>query len=203
MVLDELTALGGDRFAAVLSDGTKIRLSTSQVADFSLRRGMELSQGAVEALLAAASQLSCRERALRIIGARPMSCKELSKKLVEKGESPEDAEDCIQWLLDLHYLDDEQYAHTVVRHYAAKGYGAQRVKSELYRRGVPKEYWDEALENMPEMDDKAYRLLCSKLRSDDPDRTEIKRATDALCRRGFSWDEIKSALERFRQEAEE
>lgn len=203
MVIDELTALGGERYSVVLSDGTKIRLSSLQVADFALRRGMDLSDGAVEALLAASSQLSCRERALRIIGARPMSCKELSRKLTEKGESPENAEECIQWLLELHYLDDEQYAHAVVRHCAAKGYGAQRVKSELYRRGVPKEYWDEALEYMPEMDDKAYRLLCSKLKSDEPDRAEIKRATDALYRRGFSWDEIKSALERFRQETEE
>ena len=85
----------------------------------------------------------------------------------------------------------------VVRHYAAKGYGIQKVKSELYRHGVPKSLWDEAIEEMPEMDDKAYDFLCRKLKSDEPDRAELKKATDALFRRGFTWDEIKAAVNRF------
>ena len=39
-------------------------------------------------------------------------------------------------------------------------------------------------------------LLCSKLKSTSPDRAELKKATDALLRRGFSWREISAAKER-------
>jgi len=90
-----------------------------------------------------------------------------------------------------------------VRHYAAKGYGERRIRDELYRRKIPKEYWDAALEEMPEQDDKIDRLLRSRLRSEDPDRAEIKKATDFLLRRGFGWDEIKSALARYNSYIEE
>ena len=38
------------------------------------------------------------------------------------------------------------YAAQVVRYYSAKGYGERKLRDELYRRGVPRELWDEALE---------------------------------------------------------
>ena len=34
-------------------------------------------------------------------------------------------------------LNDRAYAETLVRHYAAKGYGPYRLREELRRRGVP------------------------------------------------------------------
>lgn len=135
-----------------------------------------------------------------MIGARPLSKKELFDRLIEKGETPDNAEECIEWLAERHYLDDAQYAGMIVQHYAAKGYGIQKVKSELYRHGVPKSLWDEAIEEMPETDDKAFDLLCRKLKNDEPDRAELKKATDMLFRRGFTWDEIKAAVSRFNAE---
>lgn len=203
MVLAELRSLGGEKFMVYLSDGTEIKVTAALVAERYLRQGMELSEDEVEQLKSESRRHSCRERALRLIGMRPMSCKELYRKLTEKGETAQDAEDCIHWLLERRYLDDEDYASVVVRHCAAKGWGAQRAKNELYRRGVPKEYWDGALEQMPDMEDKVYSLLCSRLRGSEPDRAEIKKATDALYRRGFSWDEIKLALNRYREENSE
>ncbi|MEG2104072.1 MAG: regulatory protein RecX [Oscillospiraceae bacterium] len=204
MELVELKPIcGGTKFAAVLSDGSSVRVSTALIADLSLYSGKEMSEEDCEQLRAASSFHSCKERALRIIGMRPMSCKEIFDRLVQKGETAEDAAACVEWLLNIHYLDDEQYASTLVRHYSAKGYGKQRVKNELYRRGISKALWDEALCEMPEMDDTVYELLCKKLKSDDPDRAELKRATDSLFRRGFAWDEIKTAVNRFKAENEE
>ena len=63
-----------------------------------------------------------------------------------------------------------------------------------------KSLWDEAIEEMPETDDKAFDLLCRKLKNDEPDRAELKKATDMLFRRGFTWDEIKAAVSRFNAE---
>ena len=91
----------------------------------------------------------------------------------------------------------------IVRHYAQKGFGISKIRNELYRRGVPKTLWDEAIEEMPETDDKAYELLCRKLRGTEPDRAELKKAADALFRRGFTWDEIKAALRRYGAEEQE
>ena len=103
----------------------------------------------------------------------------------------------------MHLLDDAQYAAMCVRHYAAKGYGAGRIRNELYRRGIPRELWDDALQELPEQDDQIDTLLRRRLRSDTPDRDELRRASDYLYRRGFGRDEIRAAIARYQDNFEE
>lgn len=200
MTVTELREVSPGKFVVGFSDGSEKKLSLNNVSDLALYKGRELTNEEYSELNIAETLSSCKERALRIIGARPMSCKELGDRLIEKGETPENAGECVEWLKRLHYLDDAQYAGMVVRHYSAKGCGAQRVKNELYRRGVPKALWDEALSEMPENSEKIYELLCRKLKSSSPDRVEMKKATDSLFRRGFSWEEIQTAVNRFKAE---
>ena len=137
-----------------------------------------------------------KDRALKLLGARPFGERELYDRLVEKGETEQNAAATVAWLVELRLLDDGEYAAMVVRHCAAKGFGPRRVRDELYRRKIPRELWDEALDGLPEQDGTIDKLLRARLRSDAPDRAELKRATDALLRRGFGWDEIKEAVER-------
>ena len=202
MLVTRIRELKPEKFEVTFEDGSFLKVGLSQVAEFSIYKGRDLSEDELLSLRDSARTFSSKERALRMIGARPMSCKELYDKLVQKGETKEDAEECVEWLLSLHYLDDAQYAGMVVRHYAAKGYGITRIKNELFRRGVAKSLWDEALKEMPQQDDKVYDLLCKKLKGENPDRAELKKATDSLFRRGFSWDEIKRGLERYKSETE-
>jgi len=140
-----------------------------------------------------------RRRALDLLNHRAMSRRELIDKLVEKGEARDTAEEAANWLAEMRLLDDEGYAEQIVRHYAAKGYGQKRVEQELWRRGITKDLWDEALEAMPEQDDSLDRFIVSKLRGGNPDRKEEKRIADALARRGYSWDEINAGLRRYRE----
>ena len=144
-----------------------------------------------------------RKKALALLNRRDMSVKEFTDKMTDKGIPPEDAAEAARWLLDLHALDDERYAGLVTRHYAAKGYGKRRIQQELYRRGVPRELWDSALEELPDTDNTLDRLLRSRLRSAAPDRAELKKTADALSRRGYSWSEITAALERFKIDTED
>ena len=141
-----------------------------------------------------------KKRALRMLEKRDYSRGEMIDRLVKKGEAPEDAAAVADRLVELRLLNDENYAAMVVRHYAAKGFGAARIKNELYRRFVPRELWDGALLDMPDTDGSLDALLRAKLKTSDPDRDELKKATDALRRRGFSWDEIREAVERYNAE---
>ena len=130
-----------------------------------------------------------RQRALKILERRDVSRKMLLDKLTEKGISNTDAE-------ELGVVNDERFAGLVVRHYAAKGYGKRRICDELYRRGIDRELWDTALDELPETDDTVDRLLGAKLRGDvSPEG--LKRAQGYLLRRGYSWDEIRGATERY------
>ena len=137
-----------------------------------------------------------KTRALRILERRDVSRKELIDKLTAKGESPEDAAAVADWLVELRVIDDARYAAMVVRHYAAKGYGKSRIQQELYRHGIEKALWDEAMEQYSGQEETIDRLLRARLKSTTPDRAELKKATDALLRRGFSWSEIHAAKDR-------
>ena len=185
-----------ERFLARFDTGEELRTTLAVVTDYHLSCGRELTAAELDALRAASERSRCRQRALRIIGTRAMSVKELTDRLKEKGESPENAEDAAAWLEQMHLLDDAQYAAMCVRHYAAKGYGQARIKQELRRHGVPREMWDEALEQMPEQDEYLERFLRTRL-TDSHDRAQIKKVSDALFRRGYSWEQIKHALNEY------
>ena len=140
-----------------------------------------------------------RDRALTLLSYRAHSRRELFDKLRRKG-IPEGGEldEVLDWLEEQGFLNDGSYASSVVRHCAAKGWGTGRIISELSKRGIPRELWDSALAEMPETDSMLDRLLRSKLRNPD-DRDEVRRVSASLVRRGYSWDEVRQALERLEE----
>ena len=137
-----------------------------------------------------------KQRALKILERRDVSRKMLLDKLTEKGISNPDAEEVSDWLCGLGVVNDERYAGLVVRHYAAKGYGRRRICDELYRRGIDRELWDAALDELPETDDAVDRLLSVRLRGAVSPEA-LQRAQSYLLRRGYSWDEVCAATERY------
>jgi len=139
-----------------------------------------------------------KNRALKILGSRTFSEKEMTKRLTSKGETQEDAEETVKWLVELGYINDNDYATLIVRHYSGKGYGMARIKDELYKRGIPRDLWDEklALLDGDEMTDTALEFLKKKLRGSD-DKDDLRRASAALVRRGYSYEDVKSAINRY------
>ena len=202
IILTELKQTGPERFLARFDNDETVRTTLNVVTDLGLYSGKALSDEEFDQIQNASSLALCKQRALRIIGARPLSRKELRDRLKEKGESAENAEMAVEWLTDLRLLDDEQYAAAVVRHYTVKGYGAGRIRAELAHRGVDRDYWDEALAFASGSDDKLISYIRSHLRDPD-DRDQKRKVSAALYRRGYSWDEIRSALSRFSSGSED
>ncbi len=131
---------------------------------------------------------------------RPHSEKELRDKLAQKGVLEEDLETVVALCLDYGFVNDEEYAGMIVRHYTALGYGPGRIRQELKRRGIPAELWEAALKELPEGTETIDRLLAARLRGKDlSNRRERDKAANALFRRGYSWDDIRSAMERLRE----
>ena len=196
MTLREIKQTSPERFTLIFDDGTELKTTLGIITGRFIRSGMDFDEEAYNELVSASGLAMAKARALRIINARPMSREELRKRLIEKGETPENAEDCADWLCHMGLINDAEYAGSVVRHYAAKGYGSARIKQELRRHGVPREMWDEAMLQMPEQDAYLERFIRSRLH-DPGDRAQVKKVSDALFRRGYSWEQIKHALNEF------
>ena len=146
------------------------------------------------ALRASARTSSAKAQAASIIGSRALSRRELEKRLVRKGNDQADAQAAADWLEDIGAVDDAAYAAAVVRDYGRRGYGPAKVREELRRRGVPRELWDAAMEELPDSGAVLDALIQKKCRGELSDPREIKRVSDSLLRRGFSWGEVRSAL---------
>ena len=190
------------RYWVGFSDGSKMGLYRQTVEDFGLYTGKELSDGELEALQAAAGKMSAKMRAIRIVSASSVSRKDLEQRLVRKGEDPQQAKEAVLWMEELHLVDDRNTAEAVVRSCIAKGYGLSRAKQALFEKRIPKEFWEEALAEYPDQSEKIESFLRSRL-DPDSDQKEIKKAVDALLRRGHSYGTVRQVLNSLSFETED
>ena len=181
------------RYWVTFEDGTKLGLYRQTVEDFGLYIGKELTEEEKESLLTAAGKMSAKMRAVRIVSAASVSKRDLEERLVRKGEDPQQAKEAVQWMEELHLVDDRNTAEQVVHSCISKGYGLQRAKQALYEKRIPKQYWDEALTDYPDQNEKIEKFLRSRLDADS-DQKQIKKAIDALIRRGHSYGTIRQVL---------
>ncbi len=191
------------RWLVVLEDGSILRVGENEVADFALYAGRELSDGEAEELQAAARRSGWKSKALDLLARKPQSRRELEKKLGEWGADEAAAGSICDRLEELGYLNDAEYAGRIVRHYSAKGFGERKLRDELYRRGVPRELWEDAMEEAEDPAQAIDAFVAKKLAGTTPDRAALKKVSDALARRGYSWPDISDALRRFGAETGE
>ena len=181
------------RYFVQFDNGETLRLYRQTVEDFGLYTGMELTQEEFDRLHAAASEMSAKMRAVRIISATSISKKDLESRLIQKGEQPAQARQAIGWLEELHLLDDARTAEQVVHSCISKGYGLSRAKQALYEKRIPRELWEDALSDYPDQKERIVSFLKARL-PDPGDAKATKKAIDALLRRGHSYGEIRAAL---------
>ena len=186
----------------VFEDGSTRKYLPQTVQDRGLCPGMLLSEKELAALEEANSRLSARQRAVRIISAAAVSKGELQQRLTQKGERPQDAENAVRWLEELNLLDDADTARQIVARGVSRGYGAERIKQMLYQKRIPRQLWDEALEAVQDMSPALTDFLRKRL-GEDPDEKTLRSATQAALRRGYTWSELRSALEALKQNTEE
>ena len=143
------------------------------------------------------SRERAKKRALNALNARAMSRGEMRERLIKLGETDEVAEEVAGWLEETGIIDDLEYARGIARSFTRRGYGERRVRDEFYKRRVPRELWDDVLSEYFDDDggapDAAVTLIERRVGGETPDWAERKRVSDALVRRGFSWDEINAA----------
>ena len=182
------------RHTVRLSDGSTLRLYRQTVEDFGIYPGMEMSEEEYKRLLEAAGQMSAKMRAVRIVSASSVSKRDLEQRLVHRGEDPAQAKQAVQWMSDLNLLDDGKTAEQIVQRCISKGYGLARAKQALYEKRIPKELWEEALADYPDQTENIAEFLRSRL-GEHWEQKDLKKAIDALMRRGHNYSQIRKALQ--------
>ena len=182
-------------------DGSIMRLYRQTVEDFYLYAGKELTDEEMSVLRKAAGEMSAKMRAVRIVSASSVSKRDLEYRLIQKGEDPKQAKQAVAWMSDLNLLDDAKTAEQIVDRCIRKGYGLSRAKQALYEKRIPKEFWEDALADYPDQTEKIVEFLRSRL-DDEADERDVRRATDALIRRGHSYQEIRKAMQKLQYDSD-
>lgn len=191
------------RWLAALEDGSVLRLGENEVIDFALYAGKELTDEEAEALMVSARRGIWKEKALDLLTRKPQSRKELERKLREWGAGEADLAVLCDRMEELGYLNDASYAGQVVRYYSARGFGEKKLRNELYRRGIPRELWDGALDQAEDPAGAIDAFVARKLAGKSLERKELQKVSAALARRGYSWSDINDALRRYGAETGE
>jgi len=140
-----------------------------------------------------------KEKALRYLGYRARTRKEITGKLEEYPE--EIVNEVLAMLEEYGYVDDlkfaEEYADARVRN---KGYGKLRLRQELREKGVDPLAIDTVLSEL-EFDE--VESAVEKLRrkaSGSLTEKEKKRYSGYLERQGFGYDVIRQAFKRYEED---
>ena len=184
------------------SDGSVMRIYRQTIEDFGLFSGLEMSVQDLEKLRIAAGAMSAKMRAVRIVSATNVSKRDLEQRLIHKGEDPRQAKDAVNWMSDMELVDDRKTAEQIVHRCIQKGYGLSRAKQMLYQKQIPKSYWDEVLADYPEQTDAIVSFLRVRL-GDEWDDRDVRKAIDALIRRGHNYSEIRKGLEQLAMDTDE
>lgn len=191
------------RWLAAMEDGSILRLGENEVLSFHLYAGRELSDQEAQALTQSVERSDRKLRAMNLAAGKPISRRELERKLAGWGAGEEEQEAVCSRLEELGYLNDAAYAAQVARHYWSRGYGQRKIQDELYRRGIPRELWDQALEQCQDPAEAIDAFLAKKLGGGPVDRKGLQKVSAALARRGYQWSDISDALRRYGAEVEE
>ncbi len=138
-----------------------------------------------------------KEKALRLLEFRNHSAGELRKKLKIAGALDEDIERVIDFLEEYNLINDEEYAKRLALDLKnLKKFGERRIRSELLSRGINSEFVEEAISELPEFEEDQLLKLVEKRLKGDFEKKSKERVMRYFVGRGYSFDEIKKAIEK-------
>lgn len=156
----------------------------------------EINEEELTELLDAVSFRRAYNKGLDFLSRRPYGTKELIKKLCEKGHEKESAEKACERLTELGLLNDEEFARILANELLErKNYSTKRIRQELSFRGIDREIVENtivALDNDPQS--RIIIIVKKKYMNKIGDEKGKKRTIDALMRLGYSYSDIKNAL---------
>lgn len=191
----------GDTWCVTLEDDEKVYLGSEIVAQYSLRDNMTIPDSAFSEMVHANGLRKAKERALYLLGGHDHSYVELLKKLKKNYDEDVAFETCNR-MAELGLINDRRYAARLAREMCEiKRFGGFRARMEMRQRGLSDSLIEEALEPyLDSTDERLEALIERKYSRYLDDEKGIKKVKSALQRMGYSYSEIKRALESFSEE---
>lgn len=199
MIVTELTEFGKDKKKVYLDGQFAFVLYKGELSGCHIEEGQELPEEIYKKIMEEILWKRIRQRCLFLLKSMDRTEYQLRQKLRENGYPEELMDRAVNWLKELHYLDDVRYAEHYVRFHGEQK-GRKLIQMELSQRGISREIIRTALEMEEGLDEeKAIRGWIQKkgihLESATP--KEKNRLYGFLLRKGFSSSKISKVCREF------
>ena len=179
-------------------------MSAEDIYIYRLKEGAEIDKDYLEKIKANAVLQDAKNLALRYLSYSARTKREMERKLKTYDFDEDILGEVLSFLETHKFIDDFSYAQKYVQSKIRSGYGKQRLKSELFQKGIKRDIIDEVLGSLEEDPaEKVKEILEKKIKSDDIkefNETEKQKIYNFLGRRGFSYDEAKAGIRLYWEE---
>lgn len=186
-----------ERVNIYIDDEFAFGLATEVMMRNFLKKGQVLTEEYINNILLEEEFYNAKEKALHFLGYRQRSKKEIVDRL--KKDDIEDfiIEKVIFFLEDQQLLDDYEFAKSFAKDkIRLNNYGPQKIRYELYKKGIDKDIVDRVLD----LDDSEYERALEagekklySYRNDKP-QDQYRKLSAFLQRRGFSYSCVKDVV---------
>ena len=149
--------------------------------------------------MAAVQSADCYEAALTMLDQAAQTSGDLCRKLIRKGYVAPAAEATVARLIENRLIDDRRYAERIAQSQMGRSVGAYAVRRKLRAKLLSEEDVEAAMEGFDgEQQAAACHDAAIKLwrkYESLPPREGRAKLSQALARRGFGWDAIRSAVD--------
>lgn len=135
-----------------------------------------------------------RDAALRLLGRREHSARELKAKLRARGLEGEDADKIVGDLNEQGWQSDARYAELLVRSRIGQGYGRMRIEAEMRVAGIGDSEIREAIESAEVDWDELAHSVWSRRFSEPSNMAERQKQYRFMAARGFDGGQIARVL---------
>lgn len=164
--------------------------------------GDEIDEQELTAFQEAASSRIAFNSAMYSLDMRDHSVREMRTKLLRKYE-PEAVDSAIERLVELGLLNDARFAENFARElFQHKKYGKNRIKSELYSRGIDSEIINDVIFEIFESEEtdnveRIVDIINKKYYNRMIDENSRRKVFAALMRLGYGYSDIRQAMAEF------
>ena len=175
----------------------KLLVFTNQYLELSLRRGMIIDEQSFDEIERLSRECLAIRKGSDLLAYSSSSRKRLAARLRKKGIDKESAEAASLHLVEIGAINEEQDARYQVDLCLRKLWGKKRIYRELMVKGYERDHISNALDGITkeQMMENCAVLLRKKHKVIPDDSNVRKKIVGSLVRYGYTFDEIKFALE--------
>ncbi len=199
----EMQKKNAKRISIFINDKYAFGVHQDVLLQHALHSGMDLDATQINTLVEADALLRAKEAAIIYLGHRARTEHEVRKKLKGKDFDAAIIDQVIKRLHELSYLDDEQFAVRYTKNrFEFKGYGPQRIRTELRRLGIAQPLIEQALDTLLPADDVVERAMVEaekrmrRLRNEQDLYKKRRKLFDFLVRRGHTSEVAREVIDK-------